>query len=151
MRQPPRDDTERTIPHDDPGIRADDGLIRYIIPRWHILWDDNLGAHRLSTAAFSESSTPYGGMSVDLEALMIADGLPNNARIPTEDGCGAVRLISGEVRGLGLRVGSDPIPANGNNGGNPYHGAVWGIRGRKSIKNRLLRMCTWIRKAAGIS
>jgi len=67
--------------------------------------------------AFKSSSTPYWGMSVDIECLMLADGVNPKKRVPA--GSGAVRLNTGEVRGLGLLVGKNPTQTN------KYHGEVW--------------------------
>jgi hypothetical protein len=109
MGDPPRDTTGAVLPHDDPDIADADGLLRYIDPDNHLVWDDNLGRYRVSSAAFSESSTPNGGMSVDLERSMVAAGLTHEARLPNHR-WGVARLLAGNMRRLGLQVGSDRYP-----------------------------------------
>ena len=138
---PPRDQDGNVLPHDDPDIADQDGLLRYIDPENHLVWDDNTQSYRVSSGALSESSEPNGGMSVDLERLMLAAGLTSEHRLPGPR-WGIARIFTGAARGLGLRVGSDPLPDN------PHHGAVWGIGYNKSIKRKLLAGAQWIRHAS---
>lgn len=138
MAHPPRDASGNVIPHDDLGIQNDDGLIRHINPDHHVVFDKNAGCNKLSSGAFSESSNPPGGMSVNLERSMKAAGLNSLDMLPNSD-FGAVRLIAGDMRELGHRVGSDPLPDN------PYHGAVWDIKGRKARK-RIMERAEWLKK-----
>lgn len=142
MADPPRDAHGKVIPHDDPAIVFDDGLIRYI-PTNQVVFDQNIGRSRLSSGAFSESSEPPGGMSVDLERLMANDGLPSLGRLPHPP-FGAVRLIAGEMRALGHQVGSDPLPHN------PYHGAVWNIGKSKRARRRIMERIAWLKKPEGL-
>lgn len=149
MATPPRDSNGNVIPHDDSDIQPHNGLIRNVNPDYHVVWDDNKQVHRLSTAAFSDSRI-NGGVSVDLEELMHQAGLANTARIPLHPGWGAVRLETGHVRGLGLKVGRNPITSTDPSENNPYHGEIWGVRKRKSIQKQLVQLAVWIKKAAGI-
>jgi hypothetical protein len=113
---PPRDAAGRIIPHDHPDIFDNHHVIRHTTP--NDLHTEPDGTRRLMSGAFSESST--GGMSVDIEEWMSADGLDalHYVKDPTH---GAVRLSVSELRQLGFRVGWDP------DGGHEHHGAVWGI------------------------
>ena len=86
------------------------------------LCPNGTGGKRLSSGAFTESSD--GGMSVDIESWMIADGL-GQLHYVTDASQGAVRLNVGELRKLGLKVGFDP------DGGHQHHGSVWGLGGPK--------------------
>jgi len=142
MADPPRDKSGNVIPYDDPDIRRDDGLIRYIHPT-HVVPDKNTGKRRLSSAAFSGSSSPPSGMSVDLERPMRDAGLNSLARLPNSD-FGAVRLLAGDMRGLGHKVGRNPLPDN------PYHGEVWGIGKGKNAKKRILVKVAWLKKPTGL-
>lgn len=68
---------------------------------------------------FSPSSEPNGGMSVDIERLMLADGVDPREYVTTPVFTGSVAFSAGAARALGLIVGYDPIPTN------PYRGEVW--------------------------
>ena len=143
MAEPPRDASGNVVPYDDPDIKADDGLIRHINPDYHLVPDQNTGRLRLSTAAFSGSSKPPRGMSVDLERPMIEAGLDNQSMLPNAD-FGALRLIAGEMRELGHKVGRNPQSDN------PYHGEVWGIGQGRSAKKRIMDKAVWIKKPTGL-
>jgi hypothetical protein len=121
---PPRDLQGNIIPHDHAEILDDHHVIRHTNPN-DLAFQQELGRWRLSSGAFSESSD--GGMSVDIEEWMIADGLESLHYLtnPLE---GAVRIRVGDLRQLGCQVGWDP------DSGHPHHGSVWGIKGtRRSI------------------
>lgn len=125
---PPRDRNGKVIPHDDPDIDGDHGLFRYIHPVYHVTWDGNRNAWRISSAAFSESDT--GGMSVDWEQSMLAAGLLRDAHLPGADH-GIARLRVSRMREIRLQVGPDPLPHN------PHHAEVWGIK--KQSQRRQIR------------
>ena len=138
MDEPPRDASGNVIPYNDLDVLDDDGLIRRISPE-HMVNDKNTGEFRPSTAAFSESSIPNGGMSVDLERLMADDGLDRLAMLPSRD-FGAVRLIAGDMRQLGHKVGRDPLPSN------PYHGEVWNIGSGRAARKRIMEKMVWLKR-----
>ncbi len=124
---PPRDHFGRVVPHDDCDLGEDDGVIRNI-PLSQIVYDENIQGRRISSGAFSATSgDPDNGMSVDLENLIVAAGKAPSANVP--EGMGAVRLHVGPVRGVGLKVGSDPDDSN------PFHGQVWGVK--KPLRSKL--------------
>ncbi len=79
-----------------------------------------------------------GGISVELESRILAAGIEPLSRLPSP-AHGAVRLIAGELRRLGLLVGSDPID------GNPYHAQIWGAT-RQSLRRRIRDLAKWICK-----
>src|SRR5438105_4199229 len=91
LAQPPRDEQGHVLPHDDQDIRPDDGLLRYIDPRNHLIWDDNEHRWRITSGAYSASSEPNGSMSVDLERLLHEAGYSSLHRLPAEN-WGAVRF-----------------------------------------------------------
>jgi hypothetical protein len=138
MATPPRDPQGNVIPHDDPDILQDDGLLRYIDPQNHMVWDENIQKYRVSSGAFCESYG--GGMSVDLERPMNEAGLPSDHRKPATD-WGIAQLKTGMMRSKGLQVGSDPL------NGNAFHGAVWGIGNRKKLRKQILESVVWICEA----
>lgn len=143
MAAPPRDENGIVVPYDDLDVKNCDGLIRHISPDYHIVFDKNTGCRRLSTGAFSESRKPPGGMSVDLERPMIEVGLDRLAMLPNSD-FGAVRLIAGEMRELGHRVGGNPLPQN------LYHGEVWDIGSGRTAKKRIMQKSVWLKKPTGL-
>ena len=85
MEAPPVDGERNVLPHNRCDIEDDDNLLRYINPYNQIIWDDNLKCHRVSSGAFSESSTSNGGMSVDHERWMLEDGLQIDSQAPGPD------------------------------------------------------------------
>lgn len=150
MAEPPRDDGGWVKAHDDPDILEDDGLLRWINPNFHLVEDKNAGCLRLSSNAFKETQkaqNPQQGMSVSLERALLAVGEKHGDRLPASD-WGIVRLITGEMRSLEFKVGSDPRADN------PFHASVWGIeRGMRkgAIKKQVVAHAAWVIKARGVA
>jgi hypothetical protein len=142
---PPRDEHGKVLPHDHPGIRPDDGIIRRITEQYIVKEAD--GSRRLSSLAFSPSSGPNGGMSVDLQAQIEEAGLNCREFInTTAPQCiGAVRFEAGTLRGENLQVGFDPQPSN------PYHGEVWGHFTDSMTRRTLPRLASWFIEIDGVS
>lgn len=136
-------------PHDDASIKAGDQIIRRINPVHHVVWDDNLGCNRISTKAFSPSSTPNGGMSIDIEKLIVEGGLDPYEYVTTPKFTGSVVFSAGAIRDIGLIVGSNPLDEN------PYHGEVWNPdapnKFTKSQKRRLARACDWYVRISNVN
>ncbi len=136
---PPRDQQGKIIPHDHADILDGYHLIRHTTPN-DLAFDQSLGAKRLSSGAFSESSD--GGMSVYVEEWMVADGLgPLNYL--SDSTHGAVRLNVGQLRALGFKVGWDP------DNGPRHHAAVWGIGNGSKRKKKIWAIKETIKKALG--
>lgn len=150
MPSPPRGPDGRVQPHDDVKLLPDGGVIRHINPDAHVTDDENTGKRRISSNAFScTSGDPDFGMSVDIEQLLIAARMKTDAMVP--EGYGAVRLRIGDIRDIGLKVGSDPIPQNSPDGAveNPFHGQVWGVRPR--FRRKLHELVNgWVKELPGI-
>jgi len=142
---PPRDAHGKVIPHDHSGIGSADGIIRRI-PE-HLLVKDADGRRRLSYLAFSPSSGPNGGMSVDLQAQIEEGGL--NCRDYTTGtspvSLGSIRFEAGALRGAGLQVGFNPMPSN------PHHGEVWGNFTDSMKKRTLPGLATWFVEIEGVA
>lgn len=109
-----------TKPYDEKNILADDRIIRRINPVQHVIRDDNRGCERISSKAFKPSSGENSGMSVDIEASIIAAGYNPQQWVTTPIFTGSVYFLAHAVRALNLWVGYDPVPRN------PHHGEVWG-------------------------
>lgn len=128
-------------PYDENQIEADDTIIRRINPVQHLVDNHNTGTKRVSTKAFSPSSEENGGMSVDIEKLILEDGQEPKQFVTTPTFTGSVSFSAKEIRDLNLRIGYDPRPEN------PYHGEVWGERRpnrfSKGQKNTLLSTAKW--------
>lgn len=132
-------------PHDDPAILDDDGLLHRIDPNHHVIWDDNRQQYRVSSVAFTESSTkisPNGGMSVRLERPMQNDGVDPLDSL--EKDWGLVRLEAGNMRRLNCMVGPEPLPED------PYHANVWNTPPKPGKKIKVRDRYTWVRKAKNI-
>lgn len=136
---PPRDPRGNILPHDHPEILDDHHVIRHTNPN-DLAFDETLGGLRLASGAFSESSD--GGMSVDIEEWIIADGLTSLHYVanPIE---GAVRIRVGDLRLRGYQVGWDP------DGGHPHHGSVWGNFNGSKNKRRVKALAVTIKKTDG--
>lgn len=129
-------------PYDDATIVADDTIIRRINPVYHVVWDENRSRYRVSTKAYSPSSEPLGGMSVDIEKSILAAGLEGSEFVTNPTFTGSVAFPAGRVRNLGLLVGYDPIFEN------LHHGEVWsaGMRPNRfsdQQKKGLAAVATW--------
>jgi hypothetical protein len=138
-RDPPPRDGDRIIPHDHPQISDDYHVIRHIKPN-DLAFDHSLGVMRLASGSFSDSHD--GGMSVDIEEWIIADGL-DTLHYVTDSVDGAVRIRVGDLRKLGFKVGWDP------DGGHPHHGSVWGNFNGSKSKRRVKALAVAIRAAKG--
>ena len=138
---PPRDLDRNILPHDHLEIHDGHHVIRHITP-YDLYPDAQTRIKRVQSGAYSESSDPHGGMSVDIEEWMITRGL--DALHDVEDPAhGATRINVGALRTLGLKVGWDPKPDN------PHHGAVWGIGNGSKRKRRVRDLAVTIRAALG--
>jgi hypothetical protein len=107
-------------PHNHPEIDDSDLLIRRVDPVQHVVYDENRGCRRISSKAFQPSGQINGGMSIDIEKLIVDGGLDPAVFVVTPKHRGAVAFSADAARTVGLRVGYDPVD------GNPYHGEVWG-------------------------
>ncbi len=142
---PPRDEHGKVMPHDHEGIASIDGLMRRISEQYIVTESD--GRRRLSSMAFSPSSGPNGGMSVDLEAQIEEAGLSCREFLSTTSPqcVGAIRFEAGALRGVNLQVGFDPQPSN------PYHGEVWG-NFTGAMKSRILpSLASWFMEIEGVA
>lgn len=113
-------------PYDEAEIDDEDTIIRRV-PALQIVWTENGGPRRgrISSALYAKSTGPHQGMSVDIEALMIADEVNPADYVTSEEFPGAVAFSAAEIRALDLIVGYDPIKDDPDAPDNPYHGEVW--------------------------
>ncbi|WP_300395131.1 hypothetical protein [Henriciella sp.] len=136
-------------PYDENEIEADDIIIRRIDPNEHIVPDDNTGGERISSKAFSASSGDEGGMSVDVEKLIVADGVEPMDFVTTPRFTGSVYFIAESIRERELMIGYEPIE------GNPYHGEVWrspnGGRFTRAQKKALRETAEWYVELPGVA
>jgi hypothetical protein len=138
---PPRDANGNIIPHDHPEILAEHTAIRRISENFIVI--DAAGRRRLSSMAFRPSSGPNGGMSVDLESLIQADGLDPRTFVTSPGWVGSIAFSVGALRGEGLQVGYHPVPDN------KYHGEVWGAT-RRPQQRRLQELAVWYVEITGV-
>jgi len=130
-----------TEPYDEERIGSTDTIIRRINPIQHVVWDNNRECHRISTKAFSPSSGERGGMSVDIESLILESDDDPKKYVTTPTFTGSVTFFANDARKLDLVIGYDPIFEN------PYHGEVWGSarpnRFSNPQKKGLMAASTW--------
>lgn len=133
---PPRNLAGLVEPHDHPGIRPDDGVIRRVSHQYVVR--DKDGRSRLSTMAFQPSSPARGGgLSVDLQNEIEESGRDAMDFVTSPRWIGSVRFTAQQLRGEGFSVGFNPIPPE-----NPFHGEVWG-NFSNGKKKQLLRLARW--------
>ncbi len=96
LQPPPRDPQGEVLPHDHIGIASDDGIIRRISENQVVA--DSTGQRRVSSKAFKPSSGPNGGMSVDLEKLIIEANQDPRAYVTTPRWTGSARFEAGALR-----------------------------------------------------
>jgi hypothetical protein len=99
---------------DDRSINDDAGLLRRVHPNW-VVADGNTGGRRVSSAAFRDPA-----LSVDIEPILVAQGLDWQFTLKAHAGYSLVRFPAGSAREKGLSVVSKPLP------GNPAHAEVLG-------------------------
>ena len=117
---PPLDAFNKVIPHDHEGIENKDFIIRRIPEHW-IVVDPKINGRRVSSLAYRASSGLNAGMSIDLVAQILCDGLDPRIEVTTPHWIGSLIANVGAIRELNLMVGFEPIVNI-----NPQHGEIWG-------------------------
>ncbi len=145
---PPRDQSGAVEPHDHQEINDNDGIIRRIPRNWIVPGKD--GGDRLSSMAYKASSGHNGGMSVDLEALIIEAGLDPKKYVTTPRWVGSIRFTAKSLRDLDFQIGFDPLEEDPpDQPANPFHGEVWGNFTRGKQKD-LSRLAEWYVQLEGV-
>lgn len=140
---PPRDKNGEVLPHNHSQVADQDRVIRRISDQFIAPDEKSPSGKRISSMAFQPSTDGSKGMSVDLEAFMIADQIDPRRFVTTPRFMGSVFFSTGTLRGDGLLVGYEPID------GNPYHGGVWGSF-TKGKQRKLLKSSQWYVKIDGV-
>jgi hypothetical protein len=96
---------------------------------------DKDGVRVPSSLAF-QASTANGGMSVDIEKLIVESGQDPRVFVTTPRWTGSVFFHARPLRDLQLMVGYNPVDEN------PFHGEVWGISSR-STQRKLKNIYVW--------
>lgn len=134
----------KVVPHDHPGILADDWVIRRISQQWVITDVKIPGGKRLSTQAFESSSAEQGGgLSLDLEAQIQEAGTDVVTHVTTPRWIASVRLTVATLREMEYLVGFSPIMAAPGIEANPHHGEAWGSD-TKGKRKKLLKASQWL-------
>ncbi|MEP2877961.1 MAG: hypothetical protein ABJL55_05350 [Roseibium sp.] len=142
MRKPLYDEIGDVIPHDHEEILNEHHVIRRISPH-HVVPDEKSPTgSKISTMAFRPSSGPNGGMSVDIENLIIENGLDPKEFVISPPFIGAVKLLVEQLRANDFVVGYDPLPDN------EFHGEVWG-RFSKSKQRKLVDQSVYLVEPSG--
>jgi hypothetical protein len=145
---PAKDANGRVLPHDHPELKGDGRLIRRVSQ--HQVVSTPKG-ERLSTAVLEPSTPeydPHCGLSVDLEQLLLAEGVHPVAHVAKAHG--AIALTVASFRDRKFMVGSDPLADN------PYHGNVWqdakaGSKLTRGTQKALLREAVWLVAIDGVA
>lgn len=136
-------------PYDDPEISDADDVVRRVNPVEHVVPDQNSGGRRLSTKAFSESSSGSQGMSVDLPKMIEEAGVDVETFVTTPVYTGSVKIRARSIRDQDLSVGKEPLIEN------PYHGEVWRIGAARRFTNgqkkRLRESACWFVEIEGVN
>jgi len=147
---PAKDDQGNVLPHDHPELTNDGRLIRRVPVQWVI---ETPAGRRLSSAVLEPSSKdvdPHCGLSVDLEQLMLAEGVDPLEHVNKSHPAGALAFRVSAFREQYFQVGFDPVPEN------DYHGGVWqrpplGAKFTRGMKRKLLRGAEWFIAIEGVS
>ncbi|MGI9250387.1 MAG: hypothetical protein ACR2PR_04215 [Pseudohongiellaceae bacterium] len=126
-------------PYDEKNIQANDVIIRRISLKEHVVRDDNKNCCRISSKAYQVSSGVAGGMSVDIESLIIKDKKDPKKFVTAPPFTGSVSFLAKQIRAIGLWVGYDPIQNNPQGSSNPYHGQVWQKKSAQSRSSHFTR------------
>lgn len=141
IQPPPLDSNGNVIPHDHNEILNDDFVIRRISEQ-QITVDIGTGKKRISSLAFKASSGNNGSMSVDIEKLIIEDGIDPKKHVTTPRWMGSIRIQVSPIRDASCTVGYDPLPENPPEPANPYHGGVWGNFNR-TVQKAIRQASSW--------
>jgi hypothetical protein len=147
---PPRDQNGLATPHDHAEILDAHRVIRGVSDEFVVTTEN--GQSRLSSAVLDPSTIdvdPYCGLSVDLEQLMIEDGLDPVQHLTARKFLGSIVFTVSSFRSRNFFAGYDPLAEN------PYHGGVWqdAARGSKltrGTKKALLREAAWLVPIANV-
>ena len=114
---------------DDPSIPDASRLFRRIPLDSHfIVWDQTVGAYRLSTQAFKNLQENPPAFSVHLECVLQDAGLATQSVLKDPEHYGLVALTAALVRAHQQAVEKHPEP------GDPAHGHVVGHKPRGVMK-----------------
>lgn len=104
-------------------------FIRTLQSPHHVVPDENAGRFRISSKAFGPSKAD-GGLSGDLEQILLGDGLPVTAMFPAlSRAVGAAAITIKKIRDAGGKIEHDPAWKNW------YHGSIFEVTG--SVKKKL--------------
>ncbi len=142
INSPPRDESGEVLPHNHDEILESHILLRRVPSNWVV--DDPRSGKRISTMAFQPSSGKNGGLSVDIEFLILSSGVEPRSLLNSSGHLGVLSFQVGDVRQLGFSVGYDPLPDN------PFHGEVWGNFSRPN-KKKLLQLSSWYVPIDGVT
>jgi hypothetical protein len=137
-------------PYDEPAIVADDIIIRRVNPIEHVIYDDNRKCHRVSSKLYKASSVVNGGMSVDIEKMVVSAGIEPKIFVVNPVYTGAIAFSAVSIRSLGLWIGYEPLQNN------PYHGEVWNSNPSRHNKftgaqvSGLMAAATWYVPVKGV-
>ena len=135
-------------PYDDPTIPDGDHVIRRISYEEHVIYDVRIGAQRVSSKAFRESSVGSCGMSIDIKRDIEDAGHDPGIFVMSERFSGAVEFRAEVPRSAGLVVGREPMLDN------PHHGEVWrpgeNRRFTKRQQRIMHRHASWLNEMEGV-
>jgi hypothetical protein len=140
---PPRDKNGLATPHDHSEILDDHRVVRGVSAEFVV--KDEQGRQRLSSAVLDPSTVevdPYCGLSVDIEQLMLEQGISPAAHVQARKFLGSIAFEVHSFRSRNFLVGYDPLADN------PSHGAVWQDAARNSrftrgTRKALLQEAAW--------
>jgi len=124
---------------DDPTIEDDAELWRRLNPEW-VIWDENMGCHRPSTAAF-DNSRDGSPTSFYLAEIVRQTDRDEDAVLAPFPGYSLASVSAGEARDCHQGVTRDPLPEE------PAHALMFGPK-TKSTKRCLAQKATLIRNAS---
>jgi hypothetical protein len=148
IKAPLRDEDGSVQPHDHDEILNNHEIIRRVSERQIVT--DSSGKKINSSIIFKASEGKNSGMSVDLRQLIETAGINPKSYVTTPRWTGSLLFKVADLRGLGFKVGYDPIEKPEPN---PYHGEVWGTfsKGESGTRKKLQNLAVWFVEIENVS
>ena len=126
---------------DDLSIMDDEGLLRRVPNQPNMIkYDENIQAHRPTSACFCDRQTQDKELSITLEKPLKDSGGSEESAIQDNPGFGLARLLAGTVR---HDITPNQIITRAPTGADPHHGLVIGDK-TKATKRTLAKKASLI-------
>ena len=136
------DDNGSVIPHDGGQISREDWVVRQVSSEWIVPDPKFPQGQRLTSVVWEPSSGLNGGLSVNLESLILEQGIRSESFLISQRYPASIKMNLGLIRDYGFLIGFDPINNDAELPDNPCHCQIWGVstKGKQNqLKNIISR------------